>query len=68
MLFAEYDRSSTFKNFTDRLNFRRELQVYGISYISKIYCGKNEKLYESGKSGFKQMFFSVFGENWERNQ
>ena len=53
MLFAEYDRSSPIKNFTDRLNLRRELQVDDISYTSQIYCRKCEKLYESGKSGFK---------------
>ena len=60
MLFAEYDRSSPIKNFTDRdmLNLRRELQVDDISYmiydiISQIYCRKYEKLCESGKSGFK---------------
>ena len=53
MLFAEYDKSSPIKNFTDRLNLRRELQVDDISYISQIYCRKCEKLYESGKSGFK---------------
>ena len=68
MLFAEYDRNSPIKNFTDRdrLNLHREFEVDHISYMvfdimSQIYCRKYEKWCESGKSGFKQMFFlSVF--------
>ena len=58
MLFAEYDRSSLIKNFTDRLNLRRELQVDDIS--AKFTAESRKKLYESGKSGFKQMFFQCF--------
>ena len=51
MLFAEYDRSSPIKNFTDRLNLRRELQVDDIS--AKFTAESTKKLYESGKPGFK---------------
>ena len=63
MLFAEYDRSSSIKNFTDRLNLCCEWQVDNIS--AKFTAESTKKLYESGKSGFGQMFFSVFSENWE---
>ena len=72
MLFAEYDRSSPIKNFTDRdrLNLHRELQVDDISYMiydimSQIYYRKYKKLCESGKI---DVFFSVFSENPEGNQ
>ena len=51
MLFAEYDRSSPVKNFTDRLNLCRELQVNDISATFSAESTKN--LYESGKSGFR---------------
>ena len=58
MLFAEYDRSSPIKNFTGRLNSRRELQVDETS--AKFTAENTIKLCESGKSGFKQMFFQCF--------
>ena len=51
MLFAEYDRSSPIKNFTDGLNLRRELKVDNIS--AKFTAESKERLYESVKSGFK---------------
>ena len=51
MLLAEYDGSSPFKNFTDRLNLRK-LQIDDI-VISQVYCRKYKKLYEQGKSDFK---------------
>ena len=51
MLFAEYDRSRPIKNFTGRLNSRRELQVDEIS--AKFTAESTIKLCESGKSGFK---------------
>ena len=52
MLFAEYDGSSPIKNFTDRLNLRRELQVDG---ISANFTAKNTKNYTSQVN--KVMFF-----------
>ena len=50
MLFAEYDRSSSIKNFTDRLNLCCEWQVDNIS--AKFTAESTKKLYESGKLGF----------------
>ena len=41
MLFEECDRSSSVKNFTDRLNLL-ELQL---DDISQIYCREYEKIY-----------------------
>ena len=63
MLFAEYDRSSPIKNFTDGLNLRRELQVDDIS--AKLL----QKVKKSYRSQVNQVlnrcFFSVFSENCE---
>ena len=50
MLFAEYERSSPIKSFTDRLNLP-ELQVDDIS--ANLLKKVKRNLYQSGKSGFK---------------
>ena len=63
MLFAEYDRSSPIKNFTDWLNLRHELQVDDIS--AKL-LQKVKKSYTSQVNQvLNRCFFSVFSENCE---
>ena len=56
-IFAECDRSSLFKNFTDRW------------YINKIYCRKYKEIKEIYTNQVNQVlnrsFFNVFSENWE---
>ena len=53
-IFAEFDKSSSIKNVTDRLNLD-ELQVDGIS--AKFTAERTKKY---------RCFFNIFSENWER--